>query len=219
LKAAILGTSDYHATMREIVDTSLRHRINYVPQRMSVDSNCILPPVHPNYLYEIDLKIQEFGDEWITNCNPRSPYLLMAWLLIGSDNKYRACQYVDEMNITKHVAIIHIRIALGDMPLSGDLSNAVRISGDMGLKTEKNVIWTAWRAIWAAARAAEDYTHIGAVGSVARETDAAARISGLAENQDVAWDTICNKSREWAHITDEEALQIAHQLTLDILSL
>lgn len=96
MKAAILDTEDYHATMREIVDSSLRRRMYYVPQRMESDKPLL--SVYPSYLDEVDVIMNDLSnDDWLTNCNPRSPYLLLVWLLIGSDNKYRICQYFDDV--------------------------------------------------------------------------------------------------------------------------
>src|SRR5688572_31978742 len=96
LKAAVLGTANYHATMREIVDGSLRRRVNFVPQRMASDKPLL--SVYPNYLDEVDVIMNDLSnDDWLTNCNPRSPYLLLVWLLIGSDNNYRVCQYFDDV--------------------------------------------------------------------------------------------------------------------------
>jgi hypothetical protein len=227
LKAAILGTEDYHATMREIVDTSLRRRINYVPQRMSVDSNCILPPVHADYLPQVDLIMQKLADDnELVNCNPRSAYLMLAWLLMGSDNEYRTCLYVD-MLIPKQVAIILIRIALGNTPLSVELK-AVARAVDEAKWASQDTYWFAWNGVWAVARAAtsaadRDRITFRVKGIAEFAAAAIAVMESVAKNDGIAdgvvKTTISSKARQWAHISDEEALQIARQLTLDILSL
>src|SRR5688572_12972204 len=116
LKAAVLGTADYHTTMRQVADDGLRRRVNYVPQRMALENPVL--PVHPGYLESVDPIMQVLiGDDQISHCNQSSPYLVLAWLLLGSDNEYRICQYVDDVRILKQVAITHIRIALGNMLL------------------------------------------------------------------------------------------------------
>jgi hypothetical protein len=152
LKAAVLGTADYHTTMRQIVDDSLRRLVNYVPSHMNVDNSYnSLPPVHADYLPQVDLIMQKLaGDNELLDCNPRSPYLMLAWLLIGSDNEYRICQYIDDMCIAKQAAIIHIRIALGGTPVLRDIQDAFKVAR----QRSEDASSVSWSAIWAATRSA-----------------------------------------------------------------
>jgi hypothetical protein len=214
--------------------------VDYVPLRMNPNSQrSLLPPVHADYLERVDLIMQDLGeDEGLANCNPRSPYLLLAWLLVGWDNEYRTCQYLDEMRITKQVVSIHIRIALGDTPLHDGIWDIVGVVRDIRAnRTARDVTWIAWSATWSVARAAlttwagnwsissaaltRQTSWVaggtaGAAKAAAKAAEDAAMTFGVVD--DAARVAISTKARQWAHISDEEALQIARQLTLDIFS-
>jgi hypothetical protein len=262
LKAAILGTENYHATMREIMDSCLHLRVHYLPPRMNPDSS--LPPVESYYsapadrlmqnlvrdwfgnekiyldwrspittVWEIGLKLNRTlatlhspSDNLFDNCNPRSPYLVLAWLLISSDNKYRICQYSDNIPLLKQVAIMHIRIALGDNPPVSEMTDTLMVAFDRANVPQRNTLtlyWLVWTATVCAAMIATKIHELShnavandarAVAEYAINANASVGLSRVA-----ARIAISTKARQWAHISDEEALQIARQLTFDILSL
>jgi hypothetical protein len=232
LKAAILGTDNYHATMRQTADSSLRRALSYTPPRLNVDSlHNSFPLVHAACSQETDKMMQQLGsDSRFTNCNKCSPYLILAWLLIGSDNEYRTCQYLDDLRLPKQIAIIHVRLALGNVNVKGEkevvtqVARASRIALDNWRPKDRHITRVALLATWAAARTAQAIVATirsvnipGAAGGAAKAAEDAASMSGVVEG--VARTAISTKAREWAHISDEEALRIARQLTLDILSL
>jgi hypothetical protein len=231
LKAAILGTEDYHATMRELANSGLRRKLNYAPLQMNPDSPHL--PVTPVYVEPPDLIMQILAnDGTIADCNRRSIHLVVAWLLVASDNEYRICQYIDNVWIIKLVAILHIRIALGDMPSDSAIDYAVSVTGDnrAATKTAEDVTSGAWSATWGTAQVAWAVkagliykgrrSAAGAIGySIESAAFAHATATASTDAGDVAINATYTKAREWAYINDEEALQIARQLTLDILSL
>ena len=167
------------------------------------------------------------GDRLLTDCNPRSPYLVLVWMLIGSDNEYRICQYVDARHLLKQVAIIHIRIVLGDVPAYSVKKASEAARNVSHTRVTKDATWTAWcatawvadTALWAATIHATDLIRGAAHSTLfaVKDAEEAARMSGVAANS--AKTAISAKARQWAHISDEEALQIARQLMLDILCL
>lgn len=218
LKAAILGTEDYHVTMREITDSSLHRIVNYVPQRMKPDNPVL--SVHPDYLERVNEMMTGFSSYTrITNSNPRSPYLVLAWLLVGSDNEHRICQYVDEVRTLKQVAIILIRIALGDTPLFQEINTVAETARTTEPESwlARNANFTVWFALVIVAET-RGATLVAALVKSATEVakDAANKDKLVAQATRSA---ISTKAHQWAHIRDEEALQIIRQLTLDVLSL
>ena len=180
-QASIEGTTEYHPIMRQIVTNSLQRMAGYIAPTMSIPEIQITP-VHENYLEQVDAMMQALAnDDSLVNCNPRAPYLLLAWLLVGSDNPYRNCQYVNDTRIHKQVAIIHIRIASGDAPLESEINPAAD-AGDWAVATAGNVrdaartdggAWfaseaassAAWEAMAAAGAASADVAR-----AVARNT-------------------------------------------------
>lgn len=124
MKAAIIGTTEYHKAMRQITANTLQRVAGFIAPTMPV-REIQIESVHESYLERVDAVMQALADDSdLVNCNPRSPYLMLAWLLVGSDNPYRSCQYVDDTRIHRQVAIIHIRIALGDTPVEGEINAA-----------------------------------------------------------------------------------------------
>lgn len=121
--------------MRQIATTGLQRMAGYIAPVMTV-TDSVIASVHENYLERVDPIMQALADdESLVNCNPRAPYLMLAWLLVGSDNPYRSCKYVDNTTIHKQVAIIHIRIALGDTPVEGEI-NAARDAAWAAIKNQ-----------------------------------------------------------------------------------
>jgi hypothetical protein len=131
LKSAILGTQhtgdDARDILRQAGIRGFQRLAGYIAPVMPVLDDYEIAPVHENYLALVDPMIQELADNKnLVNCNPRAPYLLLAWLVVGSDNPYRSCQYASDTRIHNQVAIYHIRIALGDI-IKGQVSSVSSI--------------------------------------------------------------------------------------------
>lgn len=144
MKAAILGTDDYHATMQQIAQNALLRR--YILQTSEVALE--LPAVDKRFAKHTDTFVQSIlRDKSFINCNPRSPYLFLAWLLIGSDNQYRTHPLVDNIKIQLMVAILQLRIALGDNR-ADDMLNSVMIQTENEpMQTLRRIVEVAYFAV------------------------------------------------------------------------
>jgi hypothetical protein len=194
---AVLGTEDYHATMRVIARNALQQQAGYVAPTMDTVTDGIMP-VEAEYLERVDPIMQTLADdETLTGCNPRVPYLMFAWILVGSDNPYR--KYVEDTSIIGRIAIIHLRIALGDAP------------PDSAIDALRDEIWAVFQAsLRAAVRDAVRAAVRDAAWAVGQ---AAIRDAVGAATRDAAR----SKALSLAHITDAQALCVARGITLDIL--
>jgi len=118
MKAALLGTQHYRVTQteREILlaagAAGFRRMAGYTPPQMPVKIPT-LSPVANSFAAYADAMMTELCGEAVPGCIPRVPYLVLAWLLIGSDNEYRVFQYTIEPLIFSQVARQLLWIALG----------------------------------------------------------------------------------------------------------
>ncbi len=67
MKAAVLGTNDYHAVMQQVAKNALQRQGGYVPGHVEIDATT--PPKHRGYLYPIRA-VLEIADVWKW-CNGR----------------------------------------------------------------------------------------------------------------------------------------------------
>jgi hypothetical protein len=182
-KAAIIeGTTEYHQLMRQIVTNSLQSMAGYIAPTMAA-SEIQTTTVHENYLERVDPMMQALADdESLMNCNPRAPYLMLAWLLVGSDNRYRSCQYVEDMRHHKQVAIIHIRIASGYTPSEDEIKTILDATWDASLKADE-------------VAATENIKNLArsAVGNPVRITQDASRKAAMESVREASRTTIRNK--------------------------
>ena len=220
IKNAVIGTEAYHETMRQIATDGLQRMAGYKVQ--SLDSLCCyIPPVDSDYLDRVDTIMQTLADDVsLTDCNPRSPFLMLAWLLIGSDNPYASCQYVYDAKLHTRIAIILIRIALGDTPVQSYIQ-AIKIA-TVKAAGKAAVTWGArasWMASWAARAAARVWIVETAAGIVETIADAVSEATVDAEAKDSALITIASRAKQWSHITDTHVMQIVQQLLFDILNI
>jgi hypothetical protein len=210
---AVLGTDDYHATMRVIARNALQQQAGYVAPTMDTVTDGIMP-VEAEYLERVDPIMQTLADdETLTGCNPRVPYLMFAWILVGSDNPYR--KYVEDTSIIERIAITHLRIALGNAPC------------DSVIDALRDEIWAVGQvAAWAvgqpslrdAVRATlRDAAWAVGHAAVRASLRDAVRVAIKASLRDALRDAVRSKALSLAHITDAQALNIARQLILDIL--
>jgi hypothetical protein len=205
---AVLGTDDYHATMRALVRNALQQQAGYVPQVVSGDDGLL--PVEAEYLERVDPIMQTLADdETLTGCNPRSPYLMFAWILVGSDNPYR--KYVEDTSIIERIAITHLRIALGNAPCDSVI-DALR---DEFWAVGQVAAWAVGQPSLRDAVRATLRDAAWAVGHAA--VRASLRDAVRASLRDATWDVARSKALSLAHITDAQALCVARGITLDIL--
>src|SRR5215510_9070614 len=103
MKIAILGTQalpaqDERRLLRSIGVAALQRMAGYIPSQIPTQTVRLFPVEPPYCDYALRLMVQ-LCDQPITECNPRVPYLFLAWLLVGMDNDYRATQYVEDDRI------------------------------------------------------------------------------------------------------------------------
>lgn len=227
LKAAVVGTEDYHSIMRQIAVNTIQHKAGYTPQTAARATP--IPSVEKNFAACADALVQAITRNQAHNhCNRRSPYLWLVWLLVGSDNPYRTAQYVDDDTLLRQITMILIRIALGDVLTSSiileliadvDAARFTRATLVRAIEVDfvtRDVIYALARAVDAnadrcAACVVEtlDDAVVMAVGDVAfnrRES----RVAAIRK-------TLVQKMEDWAHIKDGQALQTARQLFWDAL--
>jgi hypothetical protein len=114
MKAAVLGTIDYHTTMQQAAKNALQRQAGYIPQVCNSAIEIELPCVHETFTKHADGITQSLAYmENARDCNPRSLYLYLAWLLIGSDNPFRLNRYLENDAFHQRIAFQYFGIALG----------------------------------------------------------------------------------------------------------
>ena len=119
MKDAVLGTNhnadDARAILRQAGMHSFQRLAGYIPQVMPLDTPMLPPVCHP-FEQGTDAMMLHFCNQRMKGCNPRVPYLLFIWLLVGSDNKYRLQQYMKDKDILRQLAMLLIAITCGSTP-------------------------------------------------------------------------------------------------------
>jgi hypothetical protein len=216
MKAAILGTDDYHATMQ----TAARNALHPQPKIAAIKP-FLLPAVAENYAVCSDVIVRRIADiQRKTNCNPRVPYLFLAWFLLGSDNPYRIGPYISDDLKYKQVAILFLRVALGDSPSDPIINTLRKVSlagADYSPTHISHAVAHAAQILYSAAKGfdADVARHVMQVIFV----DYAHLAIREAMERTAAWETFKHAMQKWMYISDEEALIIARQLLFDIVDL
>ena len=217
MKAAILGTQstpaqDERVLLRSMGISALQHMAGYVPTQIPPQAIRLFPVELPYRDAALRLMVQ-LCEQPIEICNPRVPYLFLAWLLVGADNEYRATQYVDDDQIIRSVAAALISIACGEAPAVKKLE-AIR-------KTASSV---ASSATWKAARLAVDIA-AGHGGEADRVTSAVAWTASnrifhsqtpLSRHPQSIVDWLQQRAREWRSISDDDVIYILYDMVWDV---
>lgn len=208
MKAAILGTTDYHTTMQQIAQNALQRMGGYIPQKAEIPTS--LPPISEDFSGCAVETIQKILDWKLgTDINPRSLYLFLVWVLVGSDNPYHLCKHDEKIPFDKRVATLLIRLALGD-ELRRDEVRTIEVSGyTTFLRIEKVKVISL----------DESFTTTLAEHIIKVINAAYDRLASKHWNGDLftIWSCFTQQMQEWAYISDEEAGLIARQLLFDIL--
>jgi len=218
MKAALLGTDHYqHDTnpqtiLREAGINYLQRMAGYIPNTMPVNP-ITLPPANGFSQYTTDTIMSNLSGQTVTNCNQRVPLLLLAWLLVGSDNEFRVSSYAAQANIVRDVAFMLLRCAMGEHLILSTYYHV--ISGHL-LRIEQESASNTWH-IWADETIAWIFEALGnknhAVKAVESVVWSATRFAIIHANM-----LIQKQVQEWCHIDDEDAMLIIQWLLLDALN-
>jgi hypothetical protein len=214
--------------------TKLQYKAAYVPGKLDEPVSTLMP-VGDLFAEVAKFKMTRLCDEPIEVCNPRAPYLVLAWLLVGSDNPYRVNQYVaNDDRIMCSVAYRLLMIACGIIRTPMELSATVvgwaarNAAGRTG-SSEGRAAWEATRdAAWAVGTDARIH---GAIWGVARA--AGNRIYQLNRKTKTRWQAMQDRdvlhdivrtairrhARAWCHIDDDKAGCIIQSLAADCLAI
>lgn len=226
MKEAIIGTDDYHDTMKQVAQNGMQRMAGYKPQ--IADMSIELPPVGEKFAVCADHMVQHITlDHTLINCNPRCPYLFLAWLLIGSDNIFRNSQYIEDDLLHRQVAILHIRIVLGDVLLTSEILETMNAASTCAraiaadVRTDSSTTLANAEAARAASRAARaivsDTPRLSASTVTAAGVTCAYNVDDFAGTLTYVRRKLSQRMQEWAYISDAKALQIVQQLLFDIL--
>jgi hypothetical protein len=208
MKEVLVGTINYHEIMQEVLKRTMQYRAGYIPQKMD-EPEC-LPPVAENIAACADTIVQAITDNrTLSHCNPRFPYLFMAWVLVGSDNPDETYMNLKVAESNHHTAAILIRLALGDAVPETEIA-AVFPNIHYMLRDITKVL-CKW-----ADRATSTCTH-SFDGNSIQAIYTALRIVREAVYSAETLQIFRQRLTEWAYLSDDETLQIARQLLFDIL--
>jgi hypothetical protein len=174
-------------------------------------------PVAENVAACADAIVQRIAnDETLVDCNPRSPYLFLTWLLIGDDNFNRVNLNVEIDQLEVDVAILLLRLALGDTVCNSEIRTFIKRIRRFSFDDMKPADVSAYRGVGFAACSACRYALDGDIAKASHDALRAVHVTVY------ELDTFLffrEKLLQWEHISDEEAFIIARQLLFDIVDL
>jgi hypothetical protein len=244
VKAAIIGTQDYHGVMRCAAEVALFRGAGYTAQ-VTQDTTIELNPVgtfferlaeklfqglttkHKTPYKKGIITIIDYGGGSPAKApyiaSPRMPYLLIAWILVGADNPYRCNQYFDDDAILWHIARLFVVLALG-YNKCGALTQADLNEIEnhiLNLQSDNHAALLAYDTAIYAARIL--YHCLNREGLIAAESiiPKAASAAYYAFGQghgDAAESAIKKQIQKWQHIPDEAVVSFAHEVVMHSLA-
>jgi hypothetical protein len=239
VKAAIIGTQDYHEVMRCAAEAVLFRRAGYTAQ-VTQDTTIELNPVLRLFeRYSVHLmryfvdNVTPYGIDTIRfdrgildknspySFNSRMPYLVIAWILIGADNPYRCNQYVKDETIMWRVAQLFVAIALGH-DRWGRFTEQDAIETEAFTFREYN--YSALLAYDTAIHAARIIYYcpmskgLNAAESIIPKAASAAYYAFGQGHGDAAESAIKKQIQNWQHIPDEAVVSFAHEVVMHSLA-
>jgi hypothetical protein len=218
MKAAILGTAQVGKLGEETTIlhnaglTTLQQMAGYVAQTMPVKP-LILPPVTAHDQQTADAIMSGLCRRAVHNCNLRVPYLMLAWLLVGSDNEFRVAGYAAKDSYLRLVTLRLLRFAVGEHFTAAQLQPIVDRAWLIKENREED-IWLNWAdetiawIIWA----------IHSTGEEAVKAVEAAIWSATHFAMIHAPVLIEKQAKDWCYIEDDDAWLIIQWLLLDVLN-
>jgi hypothetical protein len=215
---AAVGTQQHHIIgsethlLREAGIVGLQHKAGYVPATMPPETPAYLP-VADNYATCADAMMTRFCNQEVVGANPRAPYLVVIWLLLGSDNPFCFRRYTSDSPVILSMSILFLRIACGDEPTKAERDNAfheVRV-GENQTKIPYGRIRTA--ALRTAGLLNARRTQIPWVAWLASAIVQEIALVGGGKVEPTIW----KQARQWRYISDEEAGRVALNLLFDMV--
>jgi hypothetical protein len=220
MKAALLGTDHYQheanpqTILRDTGIKYLRHMAGYIPKTMPV-TPITLP--HPIIFEQFTTNciMTSLCGQTVTNCNPRAPLLMMAWLLVGSDNEFRVSAYATQVSFVRDVTFMLLRYALGERLILSTYYHAIMGNLRGSKPVDEGDIWNIWAdetLAWVfEALDSKSHHAVKAVEALVWSVTRFALLDATA--------LIQKQARDWCHLNDEDALLIIQWLFLDALNI
>jgi hypothetical protein len=171
---------------------------------MTIDT--MMPEVGDVYAVCVDAILSEICKEQVIDANPRTPYLVLAWHLVGSDNENRLNKEGKLPFLIRLLALMSIYIACGAFPqvrkLQRIANHANKIFDIQQTTVSRQVAWVA--------------ETLCAIATIDNRFD-------IEESQWVysmaiaEYPAVIEKARDWCYIDDVSAGQIIQKLMLDCL--
>lgn len=99
----------------------------YVPAKMSIEvHSTAYPPLSRQDALAADTMLSRLCDCEIAGANPRVPYLIAIWMLMGSTNPFQIYQRSNEKELIVQVASLLLRIACGDTVATDERKTVLR---------------------------------------------------------------------------------------------
>ena len=183
---------------------SLQRAAGYVPHR--THSPIEIPPVADTFAACADKVLAEMCQHEVLDANPRVPYLLLTWHLVGSDNEQRVNQHAEHPYLIRLVALLSLYIACGALPQNRKLC---RIADYAGLQKQRNASPITRTLAWTA-----EALYAAATVDNREEVEEAVWVFSMAIGE---YSSIPAQARAWCYIDDVEAGFITQKLILDCL--
>jgi hypothetical protein len=223
MKSAILGTRHLKQPVEPkllLQDTGikvLQRMAGYQPAAMPVDIPKLPPvakPIQP--IADTIMAIFCGGGTGIRNCNPRAPYLMLAWILVGADNPYRVMNYAARDSFLRPVLAVLLRCAMGERFTDEELQTFVSTSLTVTVeRTDEDWLQYADETI---AWVVEAMKELNSVGNKATSAVRAVIWSTTRFSVIHASLLIQQQARAWCYLDDEEAWLAIQSLLLDALT-
>jgi hypothetical protein len=160
----------------------------------------------------------EIWGQVVQGCNPRVPYLLLAWLLVGSDNRFRINRNVDDDTLIRYISHFFVEIAMGAVV---DKETLAELS---------DMAWDTWQGAFETRSVAQSvagltrlvaYAPFVTSGSI-RIVLATLKARKMWKVVEISRAIIYPETRpyiaSWHHIDDKAAIPIARKLMMDCLA-
>jgi hypothetical protein len=238
MKVAVLGTvqsgcrGEEAALLRYAGLTVLQRMAGYVAPTMATASP-LFQPIIAEYAICADAMMTRLCHQEIVGANPRAPYLMVSWLLLGADNPFCIRRYAHDDTLVLHLARLLLRIACGDEPSPSERQLVTRTAsmfkvsaleqynrGWRNASTEEGQSYARTRTdavATAILRAA------GAVNANMLHPAWVAWSVGAIVNELVRFEgnhieaTVWKQARAWCYISDDVAGRIVRKLFFDML--
>ena len=183
---------------------SLYRQAGFIPQKIRAELS--MPQVSDTYTVCVDAILSEICDEQVIDANPRTPYLALAWHLVGSDNEKRLNKSGEIPYLIRLITLMSLYIASGASP---QVHKIQRIADYANGIFDKQRTQTTRAVAWIA----ETLLTIASINNKYDVEEAQWAYSmTVAEHL-----TVIEKAEEWSYIDDVTSGQILQTLLVDSL--